>query len=154
GGRRIVHKALLCGKKRLAQVGAGRTVEEAGEQPASRIEFLRSRPVAGYDLAPACADESPDQSVKRLPTAAFDAGQPRRLESREARGVACRKDHQIGVEVEFKYFAELKQPVGPLFAERGQERRLRGAAGPGRGDQTVRGEMENAEIAQVVALLD
>src|SRR5262249_39099228 len=60
----------------------------------------------------------------------------------------------VCVELQVVDLLEAQQAIRIAAAERGQQRRPRRAFGPRRGDETVRGEMDDAVVGEIIALLD
>ena len=100
------------------------------------------------------ADKSPDEPVESDIAASRQARLLGRRGARLARGIASRKDDEIGVEVQVEYVLERQQPVRAGSPKAGKKRRLRGAFSRTGGDDAMGGEMQDAVLIEVVSCLD
>ena len=104
------------------------------------------------DRPSAGADEGADQPVERIIAAGHHARFARCAGGRCAGCVAGGKNNDVGIELEVEDLAEAEQAVRSRTTERGDQRRARRTVGPRRGDQAVRGEMQDAVILETIVV--
>ena len=149
-----IHQPHLRTPQRFANTLPADIGKQAGDQRPGRIIIVRNRPVTGDHGTRASADKGAHQTVEREIPTRRHPGIARRRRRGRAGSIARRQDDRIGIERQVEDLAERQQPVGTAAAERGKQRRACRAFGARRGDKTMCGEMDDAEIPQIAAILE